>query len=157
MFDKRFLGHGGPYLYQSLIHVPLVIHLPGQSQGQRLESNVSNADFAPTILDFLGMEAPAWMDGKTFKKALQDPHLDTGTKFSMNLYQMNPIGDFLTTSIAAIHGKYKLIKYLKFNQYEMYNLKNDPEERNNLVKVEPERFLFLKKEIDDFLSAEKPQ
>jgi arylsulfatase len=36
MFERGFYGHGGPYLYQSLANVPLVIHFPGQVQGQRM-------------------------------------------------------------------------------------------------------------------------
>jgi arylsulfatase A-like enzyme len=97
------------------------------------------------------------MDGKSFKKALYDGRFNTGTKFSMYLYQMNPVPNFQTTSIAALHGDYKLIKYLKFNQYEMYNLKKDPNEKNNLVRLEPERFSTLKQEIDEFLAPKRPQ
>ncbi len=157
MFETRFLSHGGPYLYQCLIHIPLVIHLPGQTQGKRIEANVSHVDIAPTILDYLEIKAPPWIDGKSFKRALHDPHFDTGTKFSMNLYQINPDPNFRTFSIAAIHEDYKLIKYLAFNQYEMYNLKRDPNEKNNLVGQEPERFLTLNKEIDEFLAPKTPQ
>lgn len=156
-FERNFWSHGGPYLYQCLIHVPLVIHLPGQTQGKRIEANVSHVDLAPTILDFLGIKAPLWMDGKSFEKALHDPRFDTGTKFSMNLYQINPDPNLKTTSIAAIQGDYKLIKYLKFNQYEMYDLRKDPNEKDNLVGQATERFLSLKKEIDEFLAPKTPQ
>lgn len=151
-FERNFWQHGGPYLYQTLINVPLVIHLPGQTLGKRIEANVSHVDIAPTILDFLGIEAPAWMDGKSFKKALYDNRFDTGTKFSMNLTLQNAPDNFQTPSIAAIHGEYKLINYLAFNQYEMYNLRRDPKEENNLVGVEPERFFALQKEIDHILA-----
>jgi arylsulfatase A-like enzyme len=152
IFERGFWSHGGPYLYQGLIHVPLIIHLPGQTQGKRIDANVSHADLAPTILDLLGIEPPSWMDGKSFKKALDDSHFDTGTKFAMNLYEMNRTPKFGTTSIAAIYGDYKLIKYLKFNQYEMFNLKKDPGEQKNLVKQEPEIFNTLNKEIEEVLS-----
>lgn len=155
-FERNFWSHSGPFLYQCLIHVPLIIHLPGQTQGKRIEANVSHVDLAPTILDFLGIEAPPWMDGKSFKQALYDGRFNTGTKFSMYLYQMDPVPHFQTTSIAAIHGDYKLIKYLKFNQYEMYNLKNDPHEKNNLVGLEPERLFTLTKEIDEVLAPKRP-
>lgn len=156
-FERNFWSHGEPYLYQNLIQVPLVIHLPGQTQGQRIAANVSHVDLAPTILDILGVKALSRMDGKSFKEAFHNPRFDTGTKFSMALYQMNFLPNFPSSSIAAIHGDYKLIKYLKFNKYEMYNLKRDPEERKNLAGQEPERFFPLKKGIDEFLAPKTPQ
>jgi arylsulfatase A-like enzyme len=151
MFEKKFLSHGGPYLNQSLIQVPLLIHLPGQSQGERIGANVSQVDLAPTILDFLGIKAPAWMDGKSFKKALYDSSFDTGTKFSMNLTFQNAPLDFQSFSIAALQGDYKLIKYLQFNKFELYNLKRDPGERNDLLNLEPERLHSLNQAIAEVL------
>jgi arylsulfatase A-like enzyme len=155
MFETKFFYHAGPYLNQILIQVPLVIHLPGQTQGKRIEPNVSQVDFAPTILDFLGIKVPGWMDGTSFKTALDGGHYDPGTKFSMNLTLNMAPPKMLTTSIAAIQGNYKLIEYLSFKRYEMYDLQKDPEENHNLVRVRGEltKFQSLKKQIDELLAS----
>ncbi len=152
IFERGFWGHGGSYLYQPLIHVPLVMHLPGQTRGQRIGANVSHADIAPTILDLLGQTLPDWMDGRSFKQTLTDINVDTGTKFSMNLGYVNNLSAFKTRSIAAIKENYKLIKYLDLKRYELYNLKNDVRERNNLISSEPEILTSLKEEIDRILA-----
>ncbi|MDI6855101.1 MAG: sulfatase [Deltaproteobacteria bacterium] len=152
MFERGFWMHGGPYLYQTLVHVPLVIHLPGQEHGKNIDSNISHVDLAPTILKLLGKEPPGWMEGVSFAKAFSDAQLQFKTKFSMALSYQNAPPDFKTKSVAAIQGDYKLIKYLDFEDYELYDLKDDPHEKINLVKQEPEIFQQLKKEIDVLLN-----
>ncbi len=148
MFEKGFRGHGGPYLYQPLIHVPLIIHLPGETRGQRIGINVSHVDIAPTILDILGVKPPMWMDGRSFKAALEGSNIDIGIKYSMNLGYVNCPSDLKTRSFAAIKQNYKLIKYSDWHRYELYDVKKDPQEKLNLIAKKPEIFSSLKAEID---------
>jgi arylsulfatase A-like enzyme len=147
MFEKGFWSHGGPYLSQSLIHIPMIMHLPGQIHSQRIDADVSHVDIAPTLLALLGIKPPEWMDGKSFLPALKDRDFDTGIKFSMQLsYVMDP-PSLMTKTIAAIRGNYKLIKYLDWNRYELYDVKNDPKEQVNLIASKPVIFSALKAEI----------
>jgi arylsulfatase A-like enzyme len=157
MFDRGFWGHGGPFLYQSLANVPLLLHLPGQVQGQRIGANVSQVDIAPTVLDFLGVTPPKWMDGGSFRPTLKDNNFDTGTKFSMNLsyINLNTSVELKTKVIAAIKGNYKLIDYLDWNRYELYDLKNDSQEKTNLIKEQPVIFSSLKAQIDQLLAKSR--
>jgi arylsulfatase A-like enzyme len=148
MFERGFCGHGGPYLYQPLIHIPLIIHLPGQSQGKRIGANVSQVDIAPTILDLVGAKPPEWMDGKSILETLTDNNRDTGTKFSMALGCVNSPPNFRSESITAIRNNYKLIKYLDWNRYELYDLRNDCQEQINLITMKPDIFNALKSDID---------
>jgi arylsulfatase A-like enzyme len=152
MFQRGFWSHGGPYLYQPQIHIPLVIHLPGQVQGQRIGANVNHVDIAPTILDLLGVRTPAWMDGSSFSPIFTDRNFDTGTKLSMNLSYVNCSEGLMTQSIAAIRGDYKLIKYLNWDRYELYDLKKDPQEQINLIASKPAVLSSLKDEIDRALA-----
>ena len=52
-------GHGimrkcRPWPYEELVHVPLLIHVPGLEGGKRIESFVQNVDVTATIMDALG-------------------------------------------------------------------------------------------------------
>lgn len=59
--------HGWNWSYARL---PLLLHFPGgQPQGRRAE-NAQLIDVAPTLLDYLGLPVPSWMDGAS----LLDPH-----------------------------------------------------------------------------------
>ena len=62
---------------------------------------------------------------------------------------MNP--KIKTRSIAILKYHYKLIKYLDFNRYELYDLKKDPAERQNLIQKDPELFFDLKKELNNMV------
>lgn len=67
------LGRGKRFLYESGLHVPLIIrvpkklaHLVSESAGERTDRLVSFIDFAPAVLSLAGVEAPDYMQGKPF-------------------------------------------------------------------------------------------
>jgi len=43
--------------------IPLIFHFPGGEQAGKVTGNVENLDIAPTILDYLGLPQPDWMNG----------------------------------------------------------------------------------------------
>jgi arylsulfatase A-like enzyme len=83
LYDDTFIfyygDHGGVlpgskgYLYETGLHIPLVVHVPknyrhlvSQKLGSKVEGFVSFVDLAPTILNLAGVEIPKEMDGKPF-------------------------------------------------------------------------------------------
>jgi hypothetical protein len=62
--------------------VPLIIHFPGNEYAGRISGNAENMDIAPTILDYLGLPIPAWMEGVSLLNGNQDDQrliFSTGT------------------------------------------------------------------------------
>lgn len=49
--------------------IPLIIHFPGGEHARQISMNVQNLDIAPTILDYLGISKPNWMEGESLLKA----------------------------------------------------------------------------------------
>jgi hypothetical protein len=49
--------------------IPLIIHFPDGQYAGRIISNVQNLDIAPTILDYLGIDIPSWMQGQSLLEA----------------------------------------------------------------------------------------
>ncbi len=45
--------------------IPLIIHFPGGEHAGEITKNVQNLDIAPTILDYLGLSIPDWMEGES--------------------------------------------------------------------------------------------
>jgi arylsulfatase A-like enzyme len=52
-----------PWLHEELVHVPLLLRLPGAAEaGRRVPAFTQPADLAPTLLDLFGIEPPAGPD-----------------------------------------------------------------------------------------------
>ncbi|MBW1812993.1 MAG: sulfatase-like hydrolase/transferase [Deltaproteobacteria bacterium] len=56
-------GHGimrkcRPWPYEELVHIPLIIRVPGVTGGQRIKPFVSTVDMAPTMMDWMDIEDP---------------------------------------------------------------------------------------------------
>jgi arylsulfatase A-like enzyme len=63
-------GHGHT-LFQELVHVPLIWACPGgAAHPRKVDEVVQSIDIAPTVLEFLGLEAPAQMEGSSFMRPL---------------------------------------------------------------------------------------
>ena len=65
--------------HQWTVHqrVPLIFWFPDGANAGKIEENVQNIDIAPTILDYLGLNIPQWMDGKSLiaKNESQPPYI----------------------------------------------------------------------------------
>ncbi len=53
--------------------IPLLFHFPNGDFAGRIADNSQNLDIAPTVLDYLGMETPAWMSGQSLIGARLSP------------------------------------------------------------------------------------
>lgn len=67
------LPRGKGYAYESGLHVPLVVRVPGnwrhlvdRKSGSRANGFVSFIDFGPTVLNLAGIETPETSDGRAF-------------------------------------------------------------------------------------------
>jgi len=138
MFDHNRLAHGGPDLYQGLIHIPLLIHLPGQKQGVRIEDLAQQADLLPTLLDLVGAPVPSWVDGASLNPALESRTLADRYIFSMNLEPNSTFDAVTKGTVAVMDGNFKFVRYLESGKEQLYRYKTDKGEENNLVQSEPE-------------------
>lgn len=151
-FQHNFISHNGPDLYEQLTHVPLIIKEPGQTQGKVINDIVEQVDIPATILKLAGIPVPSWMEGRSLIPLLRGEHLPLHPAFSMN-FEGNPsLGHQITKgTIAVWEGDYKLIHYMSDNKSLLFDLKDDPEELNNLFSKEPEISQHLLTSIKDNL------
>ena len=114
----------GYFIYQSTLHVPLVIHWPAgfsRVPRERVDEPASLLDVAPTILDAIGVPAPREMRGHSLIAA------GGGEVYSESLYARNHFGCATLRSLRA--GSYK---YIEAPKPELYDLAADPKELHNL-------------------------
>jgi arylsulfatase A-like enzyme len=138
-FEHGYFTHGGPFLYEQVTHIPLIIKEPGQLRGQVIGKRVEQIDIPATILDFAGISVPSWMEGRSLVPLIHNEKLPDRPAFSMNYEENRSLGHQIEKgSIAIWEADYKLIHYLERGDSLLFNLKRDPDELNNLIDTEPE-------------------
>jgi arylsulfatase A-like enzyme len=162
---KQFpLRSGKGSYYEGGIREPMFAYWEGNIRGgTNSDVPVTNLDFYPTILDVAGLEKPAdkKLDGKSILPVLTG----TGTMDQRPLFWHFPIylqsylkddGStqdplFRTRPGSAVRlGDWKLIHYFENNDLELYNLKEDLSEKNNLAQSNPEKRKELLEILEDW-------
>jgi arylsulfatase A-like enzyme len=139
-FEHNYFKHIGSHLYEQVTHIPLVIKEPGQNEGQIINSLAEQIDIPPTILDLADIPMPSWMEGRSLVPLLNGKKLPSKPIFSMQFMENSSRGRQIITrgTIAVWEGDYKLIHYLNEEKSLLFNLKQDPDELNNLFDKETE-------------------
>lgn len=127
-WDHGEIGHGRTF-YQETIRVPLVIFGPG-IEPRRVYQNVSLLDIFPTIIDLIGERIPNDVLGRSLRPLIEGKFLPDEPVIS----EANWRGD---KSRAIIWGNYKLVHNYFTNKEELYNLRTDPQEKTNLIDLQP--------------------
>jgi N-acetylglucosamine-6-sulfatase len=127
LIDKR-------HMYEESMRVPFLAWCPGMIKpGTVVEELIQNIDIGPTILDVAGLEKPARMDGKSFLPILRGKKIPWRDAAFYEYYWERNFPQTPTT-----HGvrtnRYKYIHYHGiWDIDELYDLKEDPTEMNNLI------------------------
>ena len=58
-------------LYQEDLHVPLIVRVPGGPTGTTVPELVRTVDIYPTVLEAIGLEAPAVIPGKSLRGLME--------------------------------------------------------------------------------------
>ena len=136
-FAHNWLTHGGPELYNSVIRIPLLIHLPGQTQDIRITQAAEEVDLEPTILDLIGGQVPRWGEGTSLKPALEGREIPARLLYSMNLEADSVFEPVTHGTVAVIDNDYKYVDHLGGQEVSLYRYRTDPLEEKNLVESEP--------------------
>jgi arylsulfatase A-like enzyme len=145
--DNAPLRGGKGMLYEGGIRVPFIARWPGKiPKGSQCAEPINSVDLYPTLMELAGAPAPAGypLDGRSYL-----PLLTSGGKASLGreaIYWHFPgyLGAgqdaWRTKPASAIRsGEWKLLEFLEDNRLELYNLRDDLSETNNLAAVQPEK------------------
>ena len=126
-FDKRFM-------YEESLRTPLVIRWPGVIQPGTVEKSiVSNVDFAPTFLEAAGVEVPSDVQGRSMRPILRgEEPKDRRKSFYYHFYEDKDADHHVARHDGVTTGKAKLIHFYLLNEWELYDLEQDPHEMMNV-------------------------
>ncbi|MFX3631524.1 MAG: sulfatase [Candidatus Pristimantibacillus sp.] len=127
MLGDHGLLYKGPWFYEGLTRVPMIVRGPGIQSGHRTAALMENVDILPTLLEAVGQERPYGVQGVS--------QLPVMTGIASN------VRDSAITTYDAhdrgIHGKclrtdkYKLVVFEGEPYGELFDLENDPGEKVN--------------------------
>lgn len=132
-------GLGGKWLlYEESIRTPVIIRGPGiadSKPGMKVDEMALNIDIAPTILDIAGIEVPSEMDGMSLYPMISGGNGQPRDDFFMEHVDIIKVSTPIPDSMGVRSKEWKYIRYVNVEPEveEMYNLKVDPLEANNLA------------------------
>ena len=126
-YDKRFM-------YEQSLRMPFIIKYPGELPAGTTNSDlITNVDFAPTLIDFAGINTSESLQGKSFRKNLTNSTDGNWRPYTYYHYYEYPFWHHVQPHYGVRDSRYKLIHfYYDMDQWELYDLEEDPDELQNL-------------------------
>jgi arylsulfatase A-like enzyme len=136
-----YLGEHGWYdkrwMYEESLRTPFVVRWPGVIKPESVRSEfVSNLDFAATLLEIAGAAVPDDMQGVSLVPLLkgEPAPADWRKPFYYHYYE------FAEHRVPAHYGvrteRYKLIHYYRSDEWELFDLQEDPHELRSVYNDE---------------------
>lgn len=127
-FDKR-------WMYDVSMQAPLMMRWPGHIKPSTVNTNLTQTiDYAPTILDAAQIKVPDFMQGLSLIPSVTGKqNIIPRHNLYYHFYEYN--ADHTVLQHLGVRGeRYKLIYFYPVNEWELYDLKTDPQEQKNLIK-----------------------
>ncbi len=146
-------GFHGYFIYDSTVHVPLILRLPfGDFEGRVVNEAVSHVDILPTVLSIVGQDVPPEVQGVDLRPLIlgRQPasprEVYTESYYSLYHYNWAPLRSIRTESE----------KFIETTNPELYLLREDADEANNVLLQERDLARSLRERLlaySDYLKS----
>src|SRR5436190_14725198 len=118
----------GFFIYNATLHVPLIIHLPGDMHARTVQNLVNLADIMPTVLAALNIQLPAHVQGQSLLPIISPKKEDNARSL------------YAETFLPRLHFNWSELRGVETENYhfidapkpELYDVGKDPGETKNL-------------------------
>ena len=143
-YDKR-------WMYEESLKMPLIVKWPGVTEaGSRNTDLVQNLDYASTFLEMAGAKIPSDLQGKSLVPLLKGEGDGDFREAIYYHYYEYPSVHMVPRQYGIRTDRYKLIHYYQFDEWEMYDLQQDPDELTNIYETaSPELVSTMKQRLED--------
>jgi choline-sulfatase len=141
--QKSYFEHGF-FLYEVTTRVPLLFKLPGAA-ARRIDTARSHIDLARTLLELMGVPAPASLRGKSLVPELLGAPVEP-----RDVVIDMPYTDQTPRRRALIHGRYKVIESESETVPQLFDLEADPGEQRNVAAEQPKTLEDMQRRLRDF-------
>jgi len=159
--DNAPLRGGKGMLYEGGIRVPYIFRWPGKiPAGTVCDQPINSVDLYPTLLEAAGAEPPASypLDGVSYFKLLTGGGQGSLSREAIFWhfpgYLGAGVGSWRTTPAGAIRsGDWKLQEFFEDGRLELYNLREDLSQKNNLAAAQPDKVKELQARLTAWRQA----
>lgn len=137
--NDHYQWRHGPFLFDQVVNVPMIWHVPGaRKHGLVTDEIVEGVDIMPTVLDLCGIALPPGVQGTSLLPLINGAHGATGRESALLQERQAPdlaargLDPGSVTQVAVRTHTWKLIHYPGKPYGELYDLRNDPGEFDNL-------------------------
>ena len=142
----------GIFLYDSTMHVPLIIKLPAQGDSVKVvDAQVRTTDLLPTVLDELKIAPPKNLDGESLRSCLSGAETKGWSAFGETDYPMR----FGWAPLRSVRAEG--LKFIEAPRPELYDLHADPGELQNTYRPEIKTVAELRGMLADLQPPGRPQ
>ena len=146
-FDKR-------WMYEESFRTPMVMRYPNVIKPGTVNTDfILNLDIAPTLLDAAGVAIPKDIQGKSFLPLLKDKNIKGRDAIYYHYFENGEHA--VSPHFGVKTERYKLMRlYKRVEGWELYDLKKDQHEMNNIYGKKGTEKLTkkLKKKLNDLIS-----
>ncbi len=148
----------GESLYNEVLRVPLIVHVPGQSP-HVVHERASLLDLAPTVLDLAGVAIPSSFRGRSLAPLVLGEPLSGTTPRPPAVAEMLPCTAWPKNERAIVDTidgvEYALYAKFTDNLNELYNLNDDPKQQKNLALSDPAKVRELLRRHAEYIRQKK--
>jgi arylsulfatase A-like enzyme len=150
--EHGLMDHFVGFVYQELVHVPLIVKYPGQHDARDSKELVSQVDLLPTVLEVVSAPLPHGIQGRSlmhpatnsnqvvFARGTRSPLVGLGNARFNGLHR------------AIFSGSLKLIGWTA-GAPELYDLDSDPQEQRNLYQPDDPRARELSNRLETWAAS----
>jgi arylsulfatase A-like enzyme len=140
----------GPWPLEDLLRVAMVARGPGVARGKVVAETVSTLDLPPTFYDYAGAAVPFELQGRSLKRMLSGEGGSRDTAWSE--WHVHPSRCGVALQLRIVRTRtHKCTFELGSGAGELYDLKNDPKEMNNLF--DDPGYKKVRKDLEDMMRA----
>ncbi len=153
---KIYFTHEG--VYRPTLHIPFLLLYPNCPQ-KRIKKMIQTIDILPTVLDLAGVDTPENLDGQSLLKIIENNNSQREYSFAVNY-------SGLRKEAAVFSENYKYISAVTPDSAvcefcgkihrpteELYNLRKDPGEKQNIVELEKLKAEKLRNVLERFMKG----
>jgi arylsulfatase A-like enzyme len=123
----------------------LLIFEPGRKSRTDIFANTSAVDILPTLLHVTGQKPADWTEGIVLPPFASDENIEHRSVYVVQADKNEQLQPLAVSTLSIRKGDYKLMYFFGYEELgasgeriELYNIKNDPEELNDLYETEKE-------------------